>query len=191
MKTQKVKNVILQTGSKYLVQGKLIQQADGETFISGFYSNSAEREDVNGFFICKIDTDAGNAVISSFKEVDGSKLGKGFIDESDIKKENKSTLKVLKRDVEENEFPGHFVIKSVTVNPIDSSFVILSELSQYNFNISPGGNSNEIIIDHRFIIKDILIVKSDRHGNISNITDLPKFQVEHISSWSGSVNGTA
>lgn len=129
----KLSDVNLDTDNRFTISGKLIEQPDGQLLLAGFYSNNAKKDDLNGFFINKVNPDNGSLLLSSFKEINSSMLGKAYVDEGDDDdeiKENKKQAKKAKDDDEEDEFPNSFIIKSVDINPADGSVIITSEVSQ-------------------------------------------------------------
>lgn len=187
----KEKDIALTSGDKFIISGQLIEQADGGMLLAGFYSNTAKKEDLNGFFINKLDPQNGTLTLSSFKEINAGMLGNNFADESDEDDDTKASKKQAaraKEDEDEEEFPNNFVIKSVDINPTDNSILITSEVSKYSyytyttssynsFNKTYDYTTNYV---HRFTNQDILVINSDRNGNIKWLNAIPKSQLEEI-----------
>ncbi len=188
---KKETDVKIDSDDKYVISGKLIEQPGGEMLLAGFYSNAAKKEDLNGFYINKVDPEKGVLVLSSYKEINSGMLGKGFIDEADdddLSKEEKKQAKKAKDDDDEEEFPNSFVIKSVNINPVDNSVIITSEVSKYahytytssSYNNTTRTWNTTTTSVHRFTNQDILVINADKDGNIKWLNALPKSQVEEI-----------
>jgi hypothetical protein len=188
---KKEKDVRLDSDNRFVISGKLIEQADGGMLLAGFYSNAAKKEDLNGFFINKVDPVKGELLLSSFKEINSGMLGKSFVDEGDDddeSREEKKQAKKAKDDDEEEEFPNSFVIKSVDINPADNSIVITSEVSRYAFysytsrsyNAATRTYSTTTTFVHRFTNQDLLVINADKDGNIKWLNALPKSQIEEV-----------
>lgn len=199
---KKLHDVKMDSEDKYVISGKLIEQPTGEMLLAGFYSNAARKEDLNGFFINKVDAENGTLLVSSFKEINSTMLGKGFMDDSDddeMTREEKKQAKKAKDDDDEEEFPNSFVIKSVNINPADNSIVITSEVSKYSFysytqyNSSGFGTTRTTRATtyyvHRFTNQDILVINADKDGNIKWLNALPKSQLEEIRTSSSAGMG--
>ncbi len=194
---EKEKDVVLNADDRYIISGKLIEQPNGELLLAGFYSNGAKKEDLNGFYINKVDAEKGQLLLSSFKEINAGMLGKAYedaTDDDDELKENKKQSKKAKDEEEEEEFPNSFIIKSVDINPADNSIIITSEVSQYSYysystyNYNPNTRTSTTTWHyvHRFINQDILIINADKDGNIKWLNALPKAQLEQINTTSNS-----
>lgn len=193
----KEKDVVLDADSRYIISGKLIEQPNGELLLAGFYSDSPKKEDLNGFYINKVNPEKGELLLSSYKEINSSMLGKGYedaADDDDETKESKKQAKKAKDDDEEEEFPNSFIIKSVDINPADNSVIITSEVSRYSFysytsstyNNSTRTWTRTTTYVHRFTNQDILVINADQGGNIKWLNALPKSQVEEIRTTSNS-----
>ena len=191
MNGAKEKDVVINSDDRYVISGKLIETPAGEMLLAGFYSNAAKKDDLNGFFINKVDPEKGEMVVSSFKEINAGMLGKSFEDENDDDeeiKENKKQAKKAKDDDDEEEFPNKFIIKSVDINPADNSIVITSEVSRYSYYFYTNSNYNATTRTwnrttthvHRFTNQDILVINADKDGNIKWLNALPKSQLEEI-----------
>jgi hypothetical protein len=187
----KEKEVVINSDDRYVISGKLIETPAGEMLLAGFYSNAAKKDDLNGFFINKVDPEKGEITLSSFKEINSGMLGKFFEDEGDDDdetKENKKLAKKAKDDDDEEEFPNKFIIKSVDINPADNSIVITSEVSRYSYYFYTNSNYNATTRTwnrttthvHRFTNQDILVINADKDGSIKWLNALPKSQVEEI-----------
>ena len=197
----KEKEVVINSDDRYVISGKLIETPAGEMLLAGFYSNAAKKDDLNGFFINKVDPEKGEMTLSSFKEINAGMLGKSFEDENDDDdeiKENKKQAKKAKDEDDEEEFPNKFIIKSVDINPADNSIVITSEVSRYSYYFYTNSNYNSATRTwtrttthvHRFTNQDILIINADKEGNIKWLNALPKSQLEEIrTSNNSSGNG--
>ena len=188
---EKEKDVLLNADNRFIISGKLIEQPNGELLLAGFYSNEPRKEDLNGFYINKVDAEKGQLLLSSFKEINSGMLGKAYedaADEDDEMKESKKQSKKAKDSDEEEEFPNSFLIKSVDINPADNSIVITSEVSQYSYysyatyNYNPGTRTSATTWHyvHRFTNHDILIINADQNGNIKWLNALPKSQLEEV-----------
>ncbi len=188
---KKEKDVVLNSNDRYIISGRLIEQPNGELLLAGFYSNAAKKEDLNGFFINKVDPEKGQLLLSSFKEINSGMLGKAYedaADEDDELKENKKQAKKAKDNDEEEEFPNSFIIKSVDINPTDNSVIITSEVSQYSYysyatyNYNPNTRTSTTTWHyvHRFTNRDILVINADANGNIKWLNALPKSQLEEV-----------
>lgn len=197
---EKEKDVVLNADNRFIISGKLIEQTNGELLLAGFYSNEAKKEDLNGFYINKVDAERGQLLLSSFKEINASMLGKAYTDAADNDdepKENNKQAKKGKDDEEEEEFPNSFLIKSVDINPIDNSVIITSEVSQYSYysyatyNYNPNTRMNTTTWNyvHRFTNRDILIINADQGGNIKWLNALPKSQLEEVRTTSNTTGG--
>lgn len=196
-KGDKEKDVVLNSADRYIISGRLIEQASGELLLAGFYSNAAKKEDLNGFFINRVDPEKGELLLSSFKEINSGMLGKGYedaADDDDEIKENKKQAKKAKDDDEEEEFPNSFIIKSVDINPADNSIVITSEVSRYSYywytnstyNASTRTWTRTTTHVHRFTNQDILVINADQDGSIKWLNALPKSQLEEVRTSSNS-----
>jgi hypothetical protein len=199
-KGKKESEIKVDSEEKYIIGGNLIEQANGEMLLAGFYCNDAKKEDLNGFYINKIDPAAGLMTLSSFKEINSSMLSKGYIDETDdddMSKQEKKDARKAKDDEEEDEFPNSFVIKSVDINPADNSIIITSEVSKYStytytnssYNNSTRSWTYRTTTTHRFTNQDILIINADKEGQIKWLNALPKSQYESVSSSNSSGSG--
>jgi|CXWL01.1.fsa_nt_gi hypothetical protein len=197
---KKENDVQIDSDDKYVISGRLIEQPSGEMLLAGFYSNTAKKEDLNGFYINKVDPEKGTLLLSSYKEINSGMLGKSFIDETDdddMSKEEKRLAGKAKNEDDEDEFPNSFVIKSVNINPADNSILITSEVSKYThytytsstYNNATKTWSTTTTNVHRFTNHDILVINADKDGNIKWLNALPKSQVEEIRT-SGTRGGT-
>ena len=200
MKGKKEADVNMNVENRFVISGKLIEGATGEMLLAGFYSNTAKKEELNGFFINKLDLQKGEMNLSSFKDISANMLGQAVMDDSDEDdetKENKKQAKKAKESDEEEEFPNSFIIKSVNINPIDSSIVITSEVSQYThysyyetqYNPATKTYTGRWVHIHRFTNKDILVIDADKNGGIRWLNALAKSQVEEIRT-SGASGGS-
>jgi hypothetical protein len=199
-KGEKEKDIALTSGDKFIIGGQLIEQTDGGMLLAGFYSNTAKKEDLNGFFINKLDPQNGNLSLSSFKEINAGMLGNNFADETDEDDETKASKKQAakaKEDEEEEEFPNNFIIKSVDINPTDNSILITSEVSKYRYYSYTTSSYNSFSKTwnyttnyvHQFTNQDILVINSDKDGNIKWLNAIPKSQLEEIRTSSNSRGG--
>ncbi len=193
-KGEKEKDVVLDADDRYIISGKLIEHPSGDLLLAGFYSNTAKKEDLNGFFINKVNPETGTLLVSSFKEINSGMLGKGYEDagdEDDETKENKKEAKKARDNDEEEEFPNNFIIRSVDINPSDNSIIITSEVSKYYYSVSSSYNPNtrswSNTYSHQFLNQDILLIHADKDGNIKWLNALPKSQSETVRTGS-SVN---
>jgi hypothetical protein len=199
-KGKKEKDVVMDAADRYIISGKLIEQPSGELLLAGFYSNTAKKEELNGFFINKLNPVEGQMTLSSFKEINAGMLGNSFEDAADEDAESKASKKAAekaKADDEEVDFPNSYVIKSVDISPADNSIIISSEISKYSYysyttqsyNNATKMWSTQWHYVHSFTNRDILVINADKDGNIRWINDIPKSQVEEITSSSRSGSG--
>ncbi|MEO6610806.1 MAG: hypothetical protein ABIT05_16385 [Chitinophagaceae bacterium] len=194
---EKEKDVVMDADDRYIISGKLIEQSTGELLLAGFYSNAAKKDDLNGFFINKVDPEKGVLLLSSFKDINSGMLGKSYedaADEDDESKESKKLAQKAKDDDEEEDFPNSFIIKSIDINPADNSIIITSEVSKYSYysyvnstyNSSTRTWTRTTTFVHRFTNQDILVINADQGGNIKWLNALPKSQLEEIRTTSNS-----
>lgn len=197
---KKLSDIMMDNDDRYIISGKLIEQADGQMLLAGFYSNRSTKQDLNGFFINKINPDNGSMALSSYKEINAAMLGNGYQDDGDDDdeiKENKKQSKKAKDDEDEDEFPNSFTIKSVDINPADNSIIISSEVSKYtsysyttsSYNPTTRTTTWRTTYVHRFTNQDILVINADKDGNIKWLNALPKSQLEQISTTSNRTLG--
>ena len=191
-KGQKESDVAINSGDRFVISGKMIEQNDGSLMLAGFYSNTSKKSDLNGFFINKVDPIKGALTLSSFKEINSGMLGKNYeedaSDEDDDTKEEKKASKKTKDDDDEDEFPNEFVIRSVDINPADNSIIITSEVSQYRHSVYTRYTYNSVSRTyqtttehvHTFTNEDILLINADKDGNIKWLNAIPKSQLEQI-----------
>lgn len=199
-KGAKLKDVDLNTGDRFVIGGKLIESPTGEMLLAGFHSNSSKKDDLNGFFINKINPENGELKLSAFKEINASMLGSAVedpTDEDDEIKENKKQKSKSKDDDDADDFPNRFIIKSVNINPADNSIIITSEVSQYSYYSYTTSSYNSMTKSwtytthyvHRFTNRDILVINADKDGNIKWMNDIPKSQLEEINTTGGGGSG--
>lgn len=197
MKGKKEADINMNVADRFVISGKLLEGATGEMLLAGFYSNTAKKEDLNGFFINKLDLQKGELALSSFKAISADMLGQAVIDDNDDddeSKENKKQAKKAKDNDDEEEFPNSFIIKSVNINPADSSIVITSEVSQYthysyyesHYNAATKSYTGRWVHVHRFTNKDILVINASKDGQIRWLNALAKSQLEEIRTSSAS-----
>ena len=194
------KNIALNAQDRFVISGKLIEQKSGDLLLAGFYSNGARKEDLDGFFINKIDPVAGTLTVSSFREINSGMLGKAFEDQGDDDDESRESRKQAKKaqdNDDEDEFPNSFVIRSVDTNPVDNSIVITAEISKYSYYSYTSSNYNATTRTwtyntthvHRFNNKDVLMIAADQNGNIRWLNALAKSQQEEVRYTSQSSSG--
>jgi len=199
-KGRKENDIVMDAADRYIISGKLVEQPTGELLLAGFYSNNAKKEELNGFFINKLNPVEGQMTLSSFREINAGMLGNSIEDAADEDAESKASKKAAekaKADDEEVDFPNSYVIKSVDISPADNSIVISSEISKYSYysyttqsyNNATKMWSTQWHYVHSFTNKDILVINADKEGNIRWINDIPKSQVEEITSSSRSGSG--
>jgi len=199
-KGRREKDINLNVDDRFIIDGRLIQSPSGELLLAGFHSNASKKEDLNGFFINKIDGEKGELKLSSFKEINPAMLSTSFQEageEDDETKENKKMKEKLKDDDDQDEFPNSYVIKSVDVNPVDNSILITGEVSKYSYYSYTTSSYNSMsktwsyrtTYVHQFVNKDILVINADANGNIRWINNVPKSQLEEIRTSSGSSTG--
>jgi hypothetical protein len=202
---KKLNDISMESGDRFVINGKLVDQPGGGLLLAGFYSNTSKKEDLNGFFINKVDVDNGTLTTSSYKEINSGMLGKPYIDESDDDDDSRAEKKAAKKaqdDDEEDELPNQFIIRSVDINPTDNSIIITSEVSQYSYysytnsqyNASTRSWTYSTTHVHRFTNRDILVINADQTGSIRWLNAIPKSQVEQIttsnSGWGGGYYGS-
>jgi hypothetical protein len=193
----------METGDRFIINGRLIEQPGGGLLLAGFYSNTSKKSSLSGFFINKIDLETGALSVSSFKEINSGMIGQSFTDESDDDeetKEDKTQAAKAKGDDEEDDLPNEFIIRTVDISPSDNSIIITGEVSQYSSysytNSSYNSNTRNWTYTttyvHRFTNRDILVINADKDGNIKWLNAIPKSQIEEIrttnssGSWAGS-----
>jgi len=191
-KGEKESDVAINSGDRFVISGKMIEQNDGTLMLAGFYSNTSKKSDLNGFFINKVDPAKGALTLSSFKEINSGMLGKNYEedagDEDDDTKAEKKASKKAKDDDEEDEFPNEFIIRSIDINPLDNSITITSEVSQYRHYVYTTSSYNSVSRTyqtttthvHTFTNEDILLINADKDGNIKWLNAIPKSQIEQI-----------
>ena len=191
-KGTKERDVLVESGDKFAIGGQLMELKNGEILLAGFYSNTARKDDLNGFFISKLNTDLGELTLASYKPLDASMLGSNFTEDADDEDEetrdDRRSVKKAKDDDEENEFPNAYIIKSVDYNPADNSYLITAEISKYTYYSYTTSEYNAVTRTwrtttyhvHRYENKDILVVNTDDQGQIKWINDIPKNQLEEI-----------
>lgn len=202
-KGKKESDINLASGERFIISGKLIESAAGEMLLAGFYSNNSKKDDLNGFFINKVDPDKGELKLSSYKEINASMLGQNFEDpndEDDEIKEGKKDKQKAKDDDDADEFPNAFIIRSVDINPADNSIVITSEVSKYSYYTYTQSQYNSMsktwtyttYYVHHFTNQDILVIDADKDGNIKWMNDIPKSQLEEVrtrgNTWGGGMS---
>lgn len=190
-KGKKEKDINLNAGSKFIIGGKLIEEPGGELLLAGFYSNEYKKSDLNGFFMNKVDVQNGQLLLSSFKEINETMLGKPVDDDSeddDEIKESKKAAKKAQDDEDADEFPNNFVIKTVDINPADNSYVITAEVSEYRrytyTSTQRTGNTWQTTTTtvHQFRNRDILVINADKDAKIRWLNAIPKSQYEEVRS---------
>lgn len=197
---KKEHDVKIDSDDKYVISGRLIEQPSGEMLLAGFYSNTARKDDLNGFFINKVNPGNGTILLSSYKEINASMLGKSMVDEADaddLTKEERKQAQKAKDEDEEDEFPNSFIIKSININPADNSIIITSEVSRYTHYTYTNSSYNSATRSwtyttthvHRFTNQDILVINADKNGDIKWLNALNKSQLEEIRTSSSSRSG--
>ena len=190
---KRIHGIPMQTGDRFVINGKLVDQPGGGILLAGFYSNTSKKDDLSGFFINKVDVDNGTLAMSSYKEINSSMLGKEYLDEGDDddeSREEKKRSKKAKDDDDEDELPNQFIIRSVDINPTDNSIIITSEVSQYShytytssqYNAATRSYTYTTTNVHRFSNRDILVINADKDGNIRWLNAIAKSQVEEVRS---------
>jgi len=201
---KKEKEIAVGQTDKYIVNGSLIEQPNGELLLAGFYSNEPNKSNLNGVFVSKIDIPNGKILISSFKEINEAMLGKDLEDsndddDDDEAKENKKIIKKAKDQGDDEDFPNEFIIRTILISPKDSSLVIAAEVYEhksYSFTNSTmvnGSWRNTYVAVNQFINKDILVVNATKSGQINWVNVIPKSQFEEskresnspVSGWYG------
>lgn len=201
-KGKRERDVSVEQPDKYTIGGQLVELKSGELLLAGFYSNSARKEELNGFFLSKLNTELGELSLASFKAFDASMLGATYTedeaDEDEETRDNKRSSKKAKDDEDENEFPNSYIIRSVEYNPGDNSYLITAEISKYTYYSYTVSEYNPTTRTwrattyhvHRYENKDILVVNADEQGRIKWVNDIPKNQLEEIrTSNAGYGNG--
>lgn len=184
----KEKDIPLEPDNRYIINGRLIEQAEGNLLLAGFYSLSPAKEELNGFFIQQIDPQRGSLLMSSFKEINASMLGDVSGYTMDDEKEDRKWEEQAGRKEEEEEFPGTYLIRSVDINPVDRSILITGEISRYSlytyysqrYHSPTRTYTGTWTYNHRFINQDILVIHADAGGSIRKLYHVPKSQIEEI-----------
>lgn len=197
-KGKKEKDISLNAGERFIIDGKLIEEPTGGLLLAGFYSNAYKKKELNGFFINKVDVAKGELLLSSFKEINDGMLGKAIdddADDDDDMKESKKAAKKASDDDEADEFPNSFLIRSVNINPADGSYIITAEISEYRSyrymsrSGSGMGAQNTWTTVHQFRNKDILVINADKDAKIKWLNAIPKSQYEEIRQSNSSMYG--
>jgi hypothetical protein len=199
---KKERDVSVESGDKYTIGGQLMELKNGELLLAGFYSDSPRKEDLNGFFISRLNTELGELSLTSFKPLDASLLGRAYAeDEADADEETRDSRRSSQKAREEegdSEFPNSYIIRSVEYNAGDDSYLITAEISRYTYYSYATSEYNPSTRTwrpttyhvHRYENKDILIVNADPTGKIKWVNDIPKNQLEEIrTSNAGYGNG--
>jgi hypothetical protein len=191
-KGKKEKDINLNAGDRFVIGGKLIEEPTGEVLLAGFYSNEYKKNALNGFFMNKVDVTKGELLLSSFKDIDESMLGKPLDDDSeddDELKDSKKAAKKAQEDDDADDFPNSFTIKSVDVNPADGSYVITAEISEYrrytytsSSRATNGVWQTTTTTVHQFRNKDIMVISADKDAKIKWLNAIPKSQYEEVRS---------
>ncbi len=188
----KERDVTVEYADKYTIGGQLMELKNGELLLAGFYSNSDRKDELNGFFLNRLNTEAGELSVVSYKPIDASMLGNNFTeDEADADEETRDNRKNNKKAAEEgddNEFPNAYLIKSIDYNSTDDSYLITAEISKYTYFSYPMSDFDPVSRTwrttithvHRYENKDILVVNTDSQGQIKWINDIPKNQLEEV-----------
>ncbi len=199
---KKERDVSVESGDKYTIGGQLMELKNGELLLAGFYSDSPRKEDLNGFFISRLNTELGELSLTSFKPLDASLLGRAYAeDEADADEETRDSRRSSQKareDEGDSEFPNSYIIRSVEYNAGDDSYLITAEISRYTYYSYTTSEYNPSTRTwrpttyhvHRYENKDILIVNADPTGKIKWVNDIPKNQLEEIrTSNAGYGNG--
>jgi hypothetical protein len=182
-KGQKESNVNLNAGDRYVIGGKMIEQKEGGILLAGFYSNSAKKEGMDGFFISKVDEVKGELQLASYKDLSAQMMGKSYIQDTVA-----NDSKIAKDKIEAEELSSQYVVRAIDVNPADSSVVITSEVSikrsyQYTYSSYMNGSfSNTSYYGYEFANRDILVISSSKDGKIKWTNTIPKAQSESMET---------
>lgn len=182
-KGQKENDVSLSAGNNYVIGGKMIEQKEGGLLLAGFYSNTFKKENLNGFFISKVDDIKAELQLASYKELTAEMLGKNYYPDTET-----GDSKTAKDTSDNDEISSQYVIRSIDINPSDNSIVITSEISATNNYVyttssyMSGRWSYTTYSGYEFINRDILIINTDKDGKIKWINDIPKSQSELIET---------
>ena len=192
-KGKKEKDVNLSSGNRFVIGGKIIEEPTGDLLLAGFYSNEQKKNDLNGFFINKINVNDGTLLLSSYKDITSSMLGdvssdsdSTATDDDDDDKKSKKDRK--KNDDDDEELPNSYLIRSVNLNPADNSYIITAELSKvtsytYSYMTGVGAGAHwETRTVYTFTNRDILLIDADKEAKIRWLNVIPKYQVEQVSS---------
>lgn len=180
---QKESDINLKAEDRYVIGGKMIEQKDGGILLAGFYSNTAKKESMNGFFISKINEVKGELQLASYRDLTAQMLSNKY----DNNKETTDS-KEKKDNVDEEELSSQFVVRAIDINPADNSIVITSEVtanrsfSYTTSSFSNGRMSNSSYAGYEFLNQDILIINTDSRGEIKWINNIPKSQQELIET---------
>ncbi len=177
-KGQKENDINLNAGERYVIGGTMIEQKEGGILLAGFYSNSPKKDNMSGFFICKVDDVKAELQLTSYKEINSQMMGKNFDRDTSAKVQLDSSA----------DLSSQYVVRSVDINPADSSIVITSEVSvnqPYTFTRSSYSNGQwnySTYTGYRFERGDILVISTDKDGNIRWVDDIPKTQREIVET---------
>lgn len=182
-KGQKENDVNLGAGNNYVIGGKMIEQKEGGLLLAGFYSNTFKKENLNGFFISKVDDIKAELQLASYKELTAEMMGKNYSPDKET-----GDSKTTKDTSDTTEISSQYIVRSIDINPSDNSIVITSEISaanNYVYTTSTFVNgrwSYTTYSGYEFINRDILIITTDKDGKIKWINDIPKSQSELIET---------
>lgn len=191
-KGNKEKEVPVETSDKFTIGGQLMELQNGELLLAGFYSNSARKEDLSGFFLSKLNPLLGELTLASYKAFDASLLGATYSDdegdEDEETRESKQSSKKAREEEDENEFPNSYLIRSVEYNAATNSYLLTAEISKYSYYTYTTSEYNQMTRTwrtttyrvHRYENKDILVINADDQGKIRWVNDIPKNQLEEI-----------
>jgi hypothetical protein len=186
---QKERDIPLPSGDDIITGAKFIENG-GELLLAAFYSNSSRKDAVSGFFINKIDVNESKMIPISRKEINPDMFAKSFVDYSDEFDDNvrsnqlRGMAQQIRAKGSAREYPDETIIRSIIVNPSDSSMTIIGEIASFTFHtythkVRPSVQSTWIDYGlHTIKQKDILVINADKHGNIRWQNTISKSQEE-------------
>lgn len=200
---EKIADIPIDATEKFVLGAKLIEQSTGEMLLAGFYSNTTKKQELAGFFMSKIDSDKGILLSSTSKEINAGMLGK-FKEEADTDNDSKKppskkpTAKEEDSTETEEALAKNYIIRTVDINPTDSSIIITAEvMHSKSYSVTQTewtgtGNFRTMRVStyyrHLFYNNDVLIINTDKEGNVRWLNLLHKSQVENYITYATGID---
>lgn len=185
------------TQGTFTIGGKIISLPNGQILLAGFYSNASDKKLLNGIYINKIDVASGKMVQSSMKEISKDMIS-NIPDEplEDDDDDDKVKNKKSKKDDDEDDpvFNNSYKIRSVDYSPATNDIWITAESYQFKhtyyttFDYDPVTHMSRSrsVSTYTFTNSDLMVISSSTDGQIHNVYNIPKKQVEQIRTSSSS-----